>query len=140
MKQLVQNLIKIWLTHASKAYENIQIIHQTGNLDTTNWSKIYESYKIPACVFPYYDTMHQLYCATDIIINRSGAGLLFEAVHYKKPCITIPLESAASNHQVANALALAECYPTLVYTLRQQELTQNTSLLNDKLHTLIMNL
>ena len=136
----INNLIKIWLTHASKAYQTIQIIHQTGTIDTTNWNKIYTSYKIPACVFPYYDTMHQLYCATDIIINRSGAGSLFEAVHYKKPCITIPLKSGTSNHQIANALALAKCYPTLVYPLKQQELEQNASLLNDKLHALITNL
>lgn len=123
----INNLIKKWLPYASRAYKNLQIIHQTGNQDTTDWQAFYKKYNLPFKAFPYYHDMHQLYSAADIIICRAGAGSLFEAVHFKKNCITIPLEAHAGNHQVINAQAIKKQYPELIHILYQSSLTNDIS-------------
>jgi len=134
----INNVIKKWLTSADISYKNIQIIHQTGSHDTTDWEKFYASHNITAQTFSYHDNVNQLYNAADIVICRSGAGSLFEVVHYKKPCITIPLESQADNHQVINALAIAEQYPELVTLIRQKEITNDIACFAKKLNSMLL--
>lgn len=45
----------------------------------------------------------QYLCSADLVISRAGASALFEIAAAKKPSILIPLESAAGDHQLANA-------------------------------------
>lgn len=123
----INNLVQKWLEKKAIKYKNIQIIHQIGSHDKTDWQALYKKYNLPALVFPYYKQMHELYAATDIIICRSGAGSLFEAVHYNKLCITIPLEGIADNHQVKNALAIAQQYSDIVQILFQHILEKDST-------------
>lgn len=118
----MNNLIKQWVQENPHDAQRMQIIHQTGNNDTTNWHAFYEQHNIRAFTCAYYDAPHVFYAAADIIICRSGAGSLFEAVHYKKPCITIPLEGVAENHQVLNARAMALAHPEFMRVIEQSEL------------------
>lgn len=134
----INNVIKKWLFEAATTYAHIQIIHQTGNRDTTDWYALYKKYTIPAFVISYYDNMHQLYSAADIVVCRSGAGSLFEVAYFKKTCITIPLETQAGNHQIMNALAMRQQYPKRMEILRQHALVHDVSLFTQAINTALI--
>jgi UDP-N-acetylglucosamine--N-acetylmuramyl-(pentapeptide) pyrophosphoryl-undecaprenol N-acetylglucosamine transferase len=108
---------------------NIQIIHQTGSNESTHTlQNFYARNQIQAHVFSYDSALEKYYAVADVIICRSGAGTLFEILACNKKCITIPLESVAQDHQVANALACAQQYPENVRVLRQSDIQKNPSL------------
>ncbi len=92
----------------------VQVIHQTGS-DPEKMSQFYQDHHIPAHVFSFDSDMAQFYEKADIVICRSGAGALFETLHFKKQCITIPLAMHASNHQLQNALQAQSQHPSLVH-------------------------
>ena len=56
---------------------------------------------------PFSDSMHILYSAADIAICRAGAGTIGELVAATLASLLVPYPSAAGNHQLANALAMA---------------------------------
>lgn len=87
---------------------NLQIIHQTGHNDQTNWPEFYFKHQIPAIVFSYESALMPYYQLADLIICRSGAGTLAEIVPLKTSCITIPLQTDYTSHQLENALELAQ--------------------------------
>jgi UDP-N-acetylglucosamine--N-acetylmuramyl-(pentapeptide) pyrophosphoryl-undecaprenol N-acetylglucosamine transferase len=134
----MNNLIKQWVQENGSDAQRIQIIHQTGNNDTTDWPTFYQQHGVRAFACAYYNAPHIFYAAADVIICRSGAGSLFEAAHYKKPCITIPLEGVAENHQVLNARAMAQAYPDFMHVIEQQEITGNNALFVKQLKNLIL--
>ena len=113
----------------NKAAHSWQVIHQVGNNDPEPLRKIYQEYGITARLFQFHNHLEQLYCAADLIICRSGAGTLFETLHFKKRCVTIPLEAATTTHQLDNAKSFAKQYPQLFAVLRQNEVEQNPMLL-----------
>jgi UDP-N-acetylglucosamine--N-acetylmuramyl-(pentapeptide) pyrophosphoryl-undecaprenol N-acetylglucosamine transferase len=41
--------------------------------------------------------------AADIVISRAGAGAIYEIAAFGKPCILIPLNNSANDHQRQNA-------------------------------------
>ena len=51
--------------------------------------------------------MAQAYSAADVIVSRAGSAM-FEIAAVGKPAILIPLDSAAQNHQMTNALEFAQ--------------------------------
>lgn len=68
--------------------------------------------------------------AADLIISRSGANTIAEIAALKKPCILIPLETSANNHQQKNAEALLEKNAAIL--IEQEKITSNkfTDLIN----------
>ncbi len=54
------------------------------------------------------------YCASDIIISRAGASMIFEIAQAGKPSILIPLINSASDHQRKNAYAYMKTESCLV--------------------------
>lgn len=106
---------------------SVNIIHQIGNaehhLDT--WRAWYAKHNIPAYVFAYESTCVPYYKLADVVICRSGAGTLFELEALQKHCITIPLETKSTQHQVTNALSMARKYPELVKVMRQNDIKKN---------------
>ncbi len=104
----------------------VQIIHQTGDLDTTNWQEFYAQHGIPALVFAYRNQMAPYYAAADLILCRAGAGTLAELIFFGKKSIVIPLETQATDHQLDNAQAAAEKHPELICVMRQNELETDT--------------
>lgn len=125
----INSIIKKLFEHASELAQTIQIIHQTGAFDTTNWTAWYASLGIPAKVFSYSDAIAECYAAADLIICRSGAGTLAEVEFFDKHCITIPLETKSTMHQVDNALAIAQQRSDLFTVLRQQDIDRDQELL-----------
>ncbi len=105
--------------------ENIQIIHQTGTSDTTNWQQWYQEQKISAYVFAYTNAINYCYAAADIIISRAGAGTLFEIQFFNTKSIIIPLKTKNTDHQYDNACAMVAQYPDLFTLVTQYEAEQN---------------
>lgn len=108
---------------------NLQIIHQTGASDATDYATIYRELNIPAHVFQFASNLTPFYAAADLVIARAGAGTIFETLYFKKPCILIPLETRATDHQVDNAKAMAEEYPALFTVIKQDEIEKNSDML-----------
>ncbi len=115
----INNYVKEWVK-LSEDVQNLYFLHQIGEQDNAEqWQNWYGQHNIQAQVFVYNHDMALLYAAADLVICRSGAGTLFETVAFNKQCITIPLETASNNHQVANALAMQKKYKKLITVVRQ---------------------
>lgn len=130
----INMLIKQWIEQVGNLSQ-VQFIHQTGSVDTTNWIAFYQQYKIQAHVFDYHHDMQSHYNAADIIICRAGAGTLAEAIFFKKPCIIIPLKTDSNDHQYFNAQAMAQTYPLLCTTIDQHAAQQNILLFANAIRT-----
>lgn len=114
-----------WIHDLSFISDKIQIIHQTGSVDNTDWKKLYASKNITAHVFSYSPNLALMYAAADLIICRAGAGTLFEIKFFNKQCIIIPLMTNTTTHQVDNARAMAQEYPKLFHTIAQKDIEKN---------------
>lgn len=123
------------LEKSQSLYGDIQIIHQTGALDSTDWKAYYESLNIPAHVFSYNNALEQLYAVADVVICRAGAGTLAEISFFNKKCVTIPLETRSNDHQVNNAAAACHMRPELFKIVRQKELEYSIRPLIDAVTT-----
>lgn len=121
----LNNLIKQWIEADSIERSRIQIIHQTGSIDTFDWPAFYRSHQIKAFVCAYTDNVELLYRAADMIICRAGAGTLFEIVFFNKRALVIPLEAETTDHQVDNAQAIAKNHPELFCVFRQPAIQQD---------------
>ena len=131
----INTIIKDWLSLNEYAHSLIQVIHQTGKSTLTDWNKLYQDYDIPAVTFEYCADMHSSYQAADLIICRSGAGSLFEALYFNKPIITIPLQTRTTAHQIDNAQAMAHRYPDLVTIIHEKEIRTNNTLFFKAMNT-----
>lgn len=135
----LNNCIKQFVNDASCNGETIQIIHQTGSTDATDWKNIYTEKNITAHVFSYHPNLATLYTAADLIICRAGAGTLFEVKFFNKPCIIIPLKTNTTTHQVDNARAMVTEYPKLFSMILQNEIEQNYKTLFKKITIMLDN-
>lgn len=106
----INNLVIELFTNNPELHNSWAIVHQTGNEQLELVTSFYKTHALTARVFSYESSMHLNYAASDLIIARAGAGTLFEINAFKKNCIIIPLEGAAHNHQVNNAIAFIEFY------------------------------
>ncbi len=90
----------------------LQIIWQTGKLFTENAkiaisATIAEDRRKDFHVHEFITRMDLAYAAADLVISRAGAIAISELCAVGKPCILIPLPTAAEDHQTKNAQALA---------------------------------
>ncbi len=91
----------------------IQMIWQTGKLFADQAGTAIDT-SIPAGrkedfhVHEFITRMDLAYAAADLVISRAGAIAISELSAVQKPCILIPLPSAAEDHQTKNAKALAD--------------------------------
>ncbi|MFZ9955658.1 MAG: undecaprenyldiphospho-muramoylpentapeptide beta-N-acetylglucosaminyltransferase [Flavobacteriales bacterium] len=84
-----------------------QLIWQTGKLYTEQASKrVADVGKAGIMTFDFLTEMDLAYAAADIVISRAGALAVSELCLVKKPCILVPLPTAAEDHQTKNALSL----------------------------------
>jgi UDP-N-acetylglucosamine--N-acetylmuramyl-(pentapeptide) pyrophosphoryl-undecaprenol N-acetylglucosamine transferase len=54
----------------------------------------------------FISRMDLAYACSDVVISRAGAGAISELCSVQKPCILVPLPSAAEDHQTKNAMTL----------------------------------
>ena len=88
---------------------DIQLVWQTGKIyyDTAKKQTApFEACNIKAVDF--ISRMDLAYACADLIISRAGAGAISELCIVQKPCILVPLPTAAEDHQTKNAMALVE--------------------------------
>ena len=101
---------------------NIQVIHQTGELSHEAFTK-----RTPAKVSettsyiakPFFENPEKCYHIADLVIARSGAMTTTEITALGKPAIFIPFPYAG-NHQEANILHLIEAGGSVL--MRQKDL------------------
>lgn len=110
-----------YLQKNPQLYSRINIIHQTGGLDTTDWALLYKNLGIKACVFAFSNNLALHYAAADLIIARAGAGTIFETLFFKKRLVLVPLEIEGNDHQLHNAQAIAREHPELCTVIRHKE-------------------
>lgn len=91
----------------------LQMIWQTGKLFADHARAAIDA-NIPGNrkedfhVHDFITRMDLAYAAADLVISRAGAIAISELSAVQKPCILIPLPSAAEDHQTKNARALAD--------------------------------
>ena len=86
---------------------NVQLVWQTGEIyfdEATKQANKYKNKNIQ--VLDFISRMDLAYALADVVISRAGAGAISELCIVEKPCILVPLPSAAEDHQTKNAMAL----------------------------------
>jgi UDP-N-acetylglucosamine--N-acetylmuramyl-(pentapeptide) pyrophosphoryl-undecaprenol N-acetylglucosamine transferase len=109
-----------------KLLDELQVVHGVGDRLA---SEVAEATKgLPRDLVVRYHTrgyfgeaVADLYAAADLVVSRAGAGGLTEIAANGKPAIIIPLPSAASGHQEANAAVFEKAKAAVV--LDQDRLT-----------------
>jgi UDP-N-acetylglucosamine--N-acetylmuramyl-(pentapeptide) pyrophosphoryl-undecaprenol N-acetylglucosamine transferase len=86
----------------------LRFIHQTGERQLDDVRKAYAAAGFDADVRTFFDNFHEQYAAADLIISRSGATTVAEIKASGRAAILIPFPFAADDHQMKNALAMAE--------------------------------
>lgn len=85
---------------------DLRILHQTGAHDFEAIRRIYNDLRMLAEVFAFSNDMPSYYEQADLLICRSGAMTVFEAMLFKRPAIFVPFPKAADDHQRKNALSV----------------------------------
>lgn len=89
------------------ADNDIQLLWQTGSVyfETAGQQAApFAAKNIKALDF--ITKMDLAYAVADCVVSRAGAGAVSELCIIKKPCILVPLPTAAEDHQTKNAMAL----------------------------------
>lgn len=95
------------------ANAGLQLIWQTGKL-YADQAKHDITQQVPTdvrkrfIVHEFITRMDLAYAAADIVVSRAGAIAISELSLVGKPCLLIPLPTAAEDHQTKNARALAD--------------------------------
>jgi UDP-N-acetylglucosamine--N-acetylmuramyl-(pentapeptide) pyrophosphoryl-undecaprenol N-acetylglucosamine transferase len=100
---------------------DFEVIHQTGE---KNFKQVQEESKVVLTEnarryyhpVPFMDIKNMSHAlkAADLIISRAGSGSIFEIAASGKPCILVPLEGSAQDHQVRNAYAMSQIGAAMV--------------------------
>ena len=72
-------------------------------------------------ITPFIDPMASAWAAADLVVARGGASTSADIAAWGLPSIVVPLPTAAANHQLKNAQALAEAGAAVL--LEQRNLT-----------------
>ena len=89
------------------ADNNIQLLWQTGKVyfeTAKQQTAVFKEKNIQAVDF--ITKMDLAYAVADCVISRAGAGAISELCIIEKPCILVPLPTAAEDHQTKNAMSL----------------------------------
>ena len=95
--------------------EYTQVIWQTGAANFDEIRQKYDRNSIRGLrLYPFIDRMDLAYQTSDFAVCRAGAITLAELAAAGLPAILIPLTTAAGNHQLKNARAVASAGGALV--------------------------
>jgi UDP-N-acetylglucosamine--N-acetylmuramyl-(pentapeptide) pyrophosphoryl-undecaprenol N-acetylglucosamine transferase len=83
-------------------------IHQTGERQLDDVRKAYAVGGFQADVRTFFNSFHEQYAAADLIISRSGATTVAEIKAAGRAAVLIPFPFATDDHQMKNALAMAD--------------------------------
>ena len=86
--------------------DEIQIVHQTGEPDYDMAVDAYRRSGIRHLVRPFFDEIHHVYSASDLMLCRAGGMTIAEITAFGLPAILVPFARATNDHQTLNALSL----------------------------------
>ncbi|MCF7799616.1 UDP-N-acetylglucosamine--N-acetylmuramyl-(pentapeptide) pyrophosphoryl-undecaprenol N-acetylglucosamine transferase [Candidatus Babeliales bacterium] len=124
LNNLLKNSI---LNNLSNLKNKVQIIHQTGVFDKTDWQNFYKNLNIPAIIFSYKHEIKDYYLISDLVIARAGAGTLFELEFFQKKSFIIPLQTSYTDHQYDNAINISERNNELFIVKTEKEVCKSTN-------------
>jgi UDP-N-acetylglucosamine--N-acetylmuramyl-(pentapeptide) pyrophosphoryl-undecaprenol N-acetylglucosamine transferase len=96
------------LRFLSEFRSSLHFIHQTGERQLNDVQRAYGGGGFQADVRTFFNNFHEQYAAADLIISRSGATTVAEIKAAGRAAILIPFPFAADDHQMKNALAMAD--------------------------------
>jgi UDP-N-acetylglucosamine--N-acetylmuramyl-(pentapeptide) pyrophosphoryl-undecaprenol N-acetylglucosamine transferase len=133
------NACMLGLIHNITALERagLQVIHQVGNNDIAGLQEAYAKAGIDALVFAYRHDINLCYSAADLVITRAGSGALHELQFFNKRALIIPLETASTDHQVANARAFAALQPAVWRMVREADLATHDAVFYNEVQVLL---
>ena len=82
-------------------------------------------------VMPFIEDMRTALLKSDLIISRSGSGLVFEILSAKKPAIFVPFAYAIYNHQKENAQYLQQNDLAEIIDIRPFHKEKATNIIKD---------
>jgi UDP-N-acetylglucosamine--N-acetylmuramyl-(pentapeptide) pyrophosphoryl-undecaprenol N-acetylglucosamine transferase len=85
----------------------VEALHQAGPVGADEMAHAYRRAGVKAMVVPYLDHVADAYRWADLVVARSGAGTIAEIAAAGLPSLLVPLADASSDHQAANADAIA---------------------------------
>jgi UDP-N-acetylglucosamine--N-acetylmuramyl-(pentapeptide) pyrophosphoryl-undecaprenol N-acetylglucosamine transferase len=88
--------------------DQLNIVHQTGELDFEKVEQGYQEANWPADIRAYITDMVLEFAKADLVICRAGATTCAELAAAGKAGIMVPLPTAADDHQRKNAEALQD--------------------------------
>ena len=92
-----------------KDRSDISISHITGQREWNEFQPLVgkaQAEDIAYAAMPFCDDIAELLAEADLVIGRSGAGIVAELAVMGKPSLLVPLPGAPGDHQTANAKAL----------------------------------
>ena len=84
-----------------------QVLWQTGKLYATECQAVAEKHPHVTAV-PFISDMAAAYRAADLVVSRAGASTISEIQLLGVPSVLVPSPNVAEDHQLKNALALAD--------------------------------
>ncbi len=103
----INNSIKAGLEKIKEA--NVQVVWQTGKFFYEEAIRSVEEMKATGVrVFDFISNMDLAYAAADLVVSRAGASTVSEITLVGKPCIMVPLPTAAEDHQTKNIKSLVQ--------------------------------
>jgi UDP-N-acetylglucosamine--N-acetylmuramyl-(pentapeptide) pyrophosphoryl-undecaprenol N-acetylglucosamine transferase len=97
---------------------------------TNLYAETIEKLKSTTNIYSYSNDMKVHYEWSDLVIARSGAGVLFECMAYRLPMVLIPYPYATDNHQQANALYCEEHCGSYVISQKDEDSSALLAVLN----------
>ena len=91
--------------------DDISVSHIVGQREWKEFEPLAEQAEkedIAYAAVPFADDISELLTKADLVIGRSGAGIVAELAVMGKPSLLVPLPGAPGDHQTANAKALGE--------------------------------
>ena len=104
----INELIIKSLPTLAKLAPNLQWFHLAGPKDSEKVKRTYEFLKVKAVVHSFYSGMELALGAASAAISRAGASSLAELAAMRVPALLVPYPAATDDHQLHNAMALAE--------------------------------
>ena len=106
---------------------SIKIFQQCLVSQKKELNNFYLNNNIEHEIFNFTQNILNYYKQVDLVISRSGSSALAELLNSNIPFITIPLPSAADNHQLLNAKFFQE--RSLCYLMEEQDIEEKLFLL-----------
>lgn len=87
--------------------DQFQILHIVGHqTDPETVRRAYQKAGIRHAILEFAEKMELCYQVADLAVSRAGAATFYELALFGVPAVTVPLPSAADDHQTANAEAM----------------------------------